>query len=74
MSRARLRIWAVVAIALGVVLFIAQALIGLNYYGEGEPLPWFLRAVQWIALALVLASLPLLMWALVLPRSPRRDV
>jgi uncharacterized membrane protein len=74
MSKVRLRIWAVVAIALGVALFIIQALIGLNYYGEGEPYPWFLRAVQWVALALVLVSVPMLMWALGLGRPSRRDV
>jgi hypothetical protein len=40
--------------ALGVVLFVVQALIGANYYGEQDSYPWFLRALQWTALALVL--------------------
>jgi hypothetical protein len=59
--------------ALGVVLFVAQALIGANYYGEQDSYPWVLRAVQWIALALVLLSVPLSMRALTLARSERRD-
>jgi uncharacterized membrane protein len=64
MSARRLRIWAAVAILVAVGLWILQALIGLNYSDEGETYPWFLRAVQWLALALVLISLPLLFWAL----------
>jgi hypothetical protein len=70
-SRRRLRTYASGAIVVSVVLWLAQLLIGANYYGEEEAYPWFLRAVQWIALALVLASLPVLMWTLM--RSPRRD-
>jgi uncharacterized membrane protein YdjX (TVP38/TMEM64 family) len=69
-SRRRLRAWAAIAIALSVVLWIAQALIGLNFYDEGVQ-QWYLRAVQWVALALVLASLPVLIWTL--GRSPRGD-
>ena len=64
MSARRLRTWAAVAILVAVGLWILQALIGLNYSDEGETYPWFLRAVQWLALALVLISLPLLFWAL----------
>jgi uncharacterized membrane protein len=71
MSTRRLRSWSAGAIAAAVGLWILQALIGLNYSDEGEAYPWYLRAVQWVALALVLASLPLLMWTLL--RS-RRDV
>ena len=71
MSRRRLRLWAAGAVLLSVLLWFAQALIGLNWYDEEEAYPWFLRAVQWIALALVLASLPVLMWTLM--RTPRRD-
>jgi hypothetical protein len=59
--------------ALGVVLFVAQALIGLNYYDEQDSYPWFLRALQWLALGLVLISVPLSMRALTLARSERRD-
>jgi hypothetical protein len=59
--------------ALGVVLFVAQALIGVTYYDEQDSYPWFLRALQWIALGLVLLSLPLSMRALSLARSERRD-
>jgi hypothetical protein len=59
--------------ALGVVLFVAQALIGLNYYDEQDSYPWFMRALQWIALGLVLLSVPLSMLALTLARSDRRD-
>jgi uncharacterized membrane protein YgdD (TMEM256/DUF423 family) len=73
MSRRRLMIWAGLAMALGIVLFIAQALIGLNYYDEQDSYPWFLRALQWIALGLVLLSVPLSMRALTLARSERRD-
>ena len=64
MSARRLRTWAAVAILVAVGLWILQALIGLNYSDEGETYPWFLRAVQGLALALVLISLPLLFWAL----------
>ena len=69
MSARRLRTWAAVAILVAVGLWILQALIGLNYSDEGETYPWFLRAVQWLALALVLISLPLLFWALTRSRA-----
>jgi len=72
-KRRRLLLWAGIAMALGVVLFVAQALIGVNYYDEQDSYPWFLRALQWIALGLVLLSLPLSMSALTLARSERRD-
>ena len=73
MKRRRLVLWAGIAMALGVVLFVAQALIGANYYGEQDSYPWFLRALQWAALGLVLLSVPLSMRALTLARSERRD-
>ena len=73
MKRRRLLLWAGIAMALGVVLFVAQALIGLNYYDEQDSYPWFLRALQWTALGLVLLSVPLSMRALTLARSERRD-
>ncbi|HEY6673742.1 MAG TPA: hypothetical protein VIZ59_02400 [Rubrobacteraceae bacterium] len=73
MKRRRLVLWAGIAMALGVVLFAAQALIGANYYGEQDSYPWFLRALQWAALGLVLLSVPLSMRALTLARSERRD-
>ena len=72
MSRRRLRSYAAGAILLSVLLWVAQALIGLSYSDDGETSPWFLLVVKWIALALVLASLPVLMWTLA--RSQRRDV
>jgi hypothetical protein len=72
-KRRRLLLWAGIAMALGVVLFVAQALIGVNYYDEQDSYPWFLRALQWIALGLVLLRLPLSMRALTLARSERRD-
>jgi uncharacterized membrane protein len=72
MSARRLRIWSAIAIVAAVGLWILQALIGLNYSDEGETYPWFLRAVQWIALALVLISLPMLFTALTRSRE-RRD-
>jgi FtsH-binding integral membrane protein len=72
MSAGRIRFWSAVAIALAVGLWIAQALIGLNFYDEGEQ-PWYLLVVQWIALILVLASLPMLIWAMVRSR-PREDI
>ena len=72
MSARRLRNWAAVAIAVAVGLWIVQALIGLNFYEEGEQ-PWYLLVVQWIALILVLASLPMLIWAMTRSR-PREDV
>jgi len=72
-KRLRLLLWAGIAMALGVVLFVAQALIGANYYGEEDSYPWFLRALQWTALGLVLLSVPLSMRALTLARSERRD-
>jgi hypothetical protein len=71
MSRRTLRKWAALAIVAAVALWIGQALVGMNYYGEEEAYPWFLRAIQWVALALVLGSLPLLMWALT--RSTRGE-
>jgi uncharacterized membrane protein len=71
MSRRTARKWAAVAIALSVALWVAQALIGLTYSDDGETSPWFLLVVKWVALALVLASLPVLTWTLV--RAPRRD-
>ncbi len=73
MKRRRLLLRAGIAIALGVVLFVVQALIGANYYGEQDSYPWFLRALQWIALGLVLLSVPLSMRALTLARSKRGD-
>ena len=73
MKRRRLLLWAGIAMALGVVLFVAQALIGANFYGEQDSYPWFLRALQWTALGLVLLSVPLSMRALTLARSERRD-
>ena len=73
MKRRRLLLWAGIAMALGVVFFVAQALIGANYYGEQDSYPWFLRALQWTALGLVLLSVPLSMRALTLTRSERRD-
>ena len=73
MKRRRLLVWAGIAMALGVVVFVAQALIGANYYGEQDSYPWFLRALQWTALGLVLLSVPLSMRALTLARSERRD-
>ena len=69
MSARQLRTWAALAILVAVGLWILQALIGLNYSDEGETYPWFLRAVQWLALALVLISLPLLFWALTRSRA-----
>jgi hypothetical protein len=72
-KRRRLLLWAGIAMAIGLVLFVVQALIGANYYGEQDSYPWFLRALQWIALALVLLSVPLSMRALTLARSERRD-
>ena len=72
MSRRSARKWAALAIAVSVALWIAQALIGLNWYDEEDSYPWFLRAVQWLALALVLASLPVLVWTL--GRSSRSEV
>jgi uncharacterized membrane protein len=72
MSVRRIRFWAAVAIAAAVGLWIAQALVGLNFYEEGEH-PWYLLVVQWIALILVLASLPMLIWAMMRSR-PREDV
>jgi hypothetical protein len=71
--RRRLLLWAGIAMVLGVVLFVAQALIGLNYYDEQDSYPWFMRALQWIALGLVLLSVPLSMVGLTLARSERRD-
>jgi hypothetical protein len=58
---------------LGLVLFLAQALIGANYYDGQDAYPWFLRALQWIALVLVLGSVVLSMRALTLAGSERRD-
>jgi hypothetical protein len=72
-KRRPLLVWAGIAMALGVVLFVAQALIGANYYGEQDSYPWFLGALQWTALGLVLLSVPLSMRALTLARSERRD-
>jgi uncharacterized membrane protein YgdD (TMEM256/DUF423 family) len=72
-KRRRLLVWAGLAMALGIVLFVAQALIGVNYYDEQDSYPWFLRALQWVALGLVLLSVPLSMRALSLARSKRRD-
>ena len=69
MSARRLRFWAVVAILAAVGLWILQALIGLNFTDEGEAYPWYLRALQWLALVLVLLSLPLLFLALTRLRS-----
>jgi FtsH-binding integral membrane protein len=71
MSAPKLRFWSAVAIAVAVGLWIAQALIGLNFYEEGEH-PWYLLVVQWVALILVLASLPMLIWAMMRSR-PRED-
>ena len=68
MSRRRVRTWAALAIGVSVGLWVAQALIGLNYYDERDSYPWFLRAVQWLALVLVLGSLVVLMWTMSRPR------
>ena len=72
MTARKLRFWSAVAIAVAVVLWIVQALIGLNFDEEGEH-PWYLLVVQWIALILVLTSLPMLIWAMMRSR-PREDV
>jgi hypothetical protein len=72
MTARKLRTWSAVAIAVAVGLWIGQALIGLNFYEEGER-PWYLLVVQWVALILVLASLPMLVWAMMRSR-PREDV
>jgi uncharacterized membrane protein len=67
-TRGRLLFWAVVTLVLAVGLFIAQALIGLNFYDEGEH-PWYLRMVQWIALLLLVVSAAFSIRALTLLRS-----
>ena len=54
MTRRRLRIAAMVALALAVVLFLTTV-----------------QALQWIALILVLATIPVLLWTLFNPE--RRD-
>jgi peptidoglycan/LPS O-acetylase OafA/YrhL len=69
MTARRLRVWAMVAILLAVGLWILQALVGLNFSDEGEEYPWYLRAVQWLALGLVLLSLPMLVLALTRSRA-----
>jgi hypothetical protein len=53
-TRRRLRIAAMVALALGVVLFLTTV-----------------QVLQWIALILVLATIPVLLWTLFNPE--RRD-
>jgi hypothetical protein len=70
-TRRRLRNWGALGIGLSVGLWVGQALIGSNYYGEQDSYPWFLRTVQWFALALVLGSLGVLMWTM---SSARRNV
>jgi uncharacterized membrane protein YhaH (DUF805 family) len=72
MTARRLRFWAVIAILAAVGLWILQALLGLNFYDEGDE-PWILLVVQWIALLLVLSSLPLLIIAMTRSRS-REDL
>jgi hypothetical protein len=54
-TRRRLRIAALVALALAVVLFVTAV-----------------QALQWVAVILVLATIPVLMWTLFNPE--RRDV
>jgi hypothetical protein len=56
MTRRRLLIWSSLGLVSAVVLWVAQGLIGVNFY-DGEPRPWFLLVLQWVALGLVLASL-----------------
>jgi hypothetical protein len=73
MTARRLRKWSAIAIAAAVALWIVQALIGMNWYEDEEAYPWFLRVVQWIALGLVLLTLPLLLWAMTRTR-PREDL
>jgi ABC-type transport system involved in multi-copper enzyme maturation permease subunit len=69
-TRKQMLAWAAFAMVAAIVLFIAQALIGLNFYDE-QPIPWFLRALQWIALVLLFASVVLSARALTLVRSGR---
>ena len=64
MTTRRLRAWASLAIGLSVGLWVGQALVGSNYYGEQDSYPWFLRTVQWFALVLVLGNLAVLMWTM----------
>jgi hypothetical protein len=73
-TRRRLRFYAALAIGLAVILWIGQAVVGLTYYDEQESYPWFLRAVQWVALTLVLVSLPLLFWAMAQSGARRGDI
>jgi len=70
-TRRCLRNWAALGIGVSAGLWVGQALIGANYYGEQDSYPWFLRTVQWLALALVLGCLVALMWTM---SSSRRNV
>ena len=71
MTKRRLRNWAALALGVSVGLWVGQALIGANYYGEQDSYPWFLRTVHWFALLLVLGSLVVLMWTM---SGSRRNV
>jgi hypothetical protein len=62
-TRRRLLVWSAAGLAAAVALWILQALIGVNFY-DGEADPWFLLALQWIALGLVLASMALVFLAM----------
>jgi hypothetical protein len=73
MTARQLRKWSAIAIVLAVVLWIAQALIGMSWYEDEVAYPWFLRVVQWTALGLVLLTLPVLLWAMTRSR-PREDL
>ncbi|MEO8290840.1 MAG: hypothetical protein ABI649_07580 [Gaiellaceae bacterium] len=63
MTRKRLLTWSALGLIVAVALWVAQALIGANYYGEQESYPWLLRAMQWAGLGLVLVSLLVLLVA-----------
>jgi uncharacterized membrane protein len=66
MTRRRLLRWSAVGLVAAVALWVAQALIGANYYGEQQSYPWPLRAMQWGGLGLVLLSLLVMLAATML--------
>ncbi|HKP17261.1 MAG TPA: hypothetical protein VJT84_02210 [Gaiellaceae bacterium] len=47
------------AVAAGLVIWIVQMFVGLNAFYEGEPRPWWMRALQVLGGALVLLGLAL---------------
>jgi hypothetical protein len=61
-ARVHLKRIAIAAIALGAVVWAVEILVGLNSFGEGEPLPWWMRLSQGLGYLFILGGAGALCW------------